>query len=97
MLGHGQRNRINKFQNAERDHKAPDGGVGRVVARVSDLFDHRVLRVLAVPSVSETNNSEDYSHERSGEKLSAVSLAVCQLQWLLRLCSSVSAFIKPRI
>lgn len=70
MLGHDQRNRINEFQNAESDHKAPDGRIGRVVARVSDLFYHRVLRVLAVPSVSETNESEVYSHERTGAEKS---------------------------
>lgn len=96
MLGHDQRNRINEFQNAESDYKAPDGRVGRVVARVSDLFDHRVLRVLAVPSVSETNESEVYSHDRTerrkafcGEFSSSESEWLCGYARWFRLSSSL--------
>lgn len=81
MLGHDQRNRINEFEDAETDHKALDGRIWRVVARVSDLFNHRVLRVLAVPSVSETNESEVYSLERA-EKSFCGEFSSSESEWL---------------
>lgn len=46
-------NQIYVLKNVEVDHEACNVRIGRFVARISYGFDHRILRVFAIPSVSE--------------------------------------------
>lgn len=95
MFRHDQWNRINEFQDAESDHKAPNGWIRCVVPWISDLFYHRVLRVLAIPSVSETNETEVYLYGRGWNSF-AVSPATPRVA-LRSCCLVVFAFMKSRI
>lgn len=52
MLGQGERDEIDIFENVEIDHIASDAGVGRVVAWIANGLDLRVLGILSVPRIS---------------------------------------------
>lgn len=64
MFGQHDRNEADEFKDVEIDHIACDAGVRCVVPWIADGLDHRILRILAVPRISENYSTEwrNYSH-----------------------------------
>lgn len=54
VLRQNQRNKVYVLQNVEIDHEACNRWIWRIISRVTDSLDHRILRILAIPSVPES-------------------------------------------